>query len=414
MKYRNRKNEWVSVSEEHLQTALKIKQELQKASPSLRCPWGKHKSLMAKAGFDDSESTESYRQMIKRYQYSSGEIEEIEKEAVDSIGNPVISEIGEMAFQKREVQIESRNLNKVKRQLMDEISFRSEVKSAIKEALDSLDLKSLVRSIHSPSPVIIPSGSRLIAVVSDWHIGALVKVDSNEYNFEIANQRINTYVQKIIRLGLNHNVEHIDVVYMGDMLEHAYMRNSQAYHAEFPVSKQMTLGGRLIIEMLVKLAQSFNVTYRGFSGNHDRINGDKNGNIDGDTGMVVVNEMVRLFVETSHIENIEYVSTKDFSAVLESNGKMFKFVHGDLEKKADTRKIHDHSSRDRTVYDAIVYGHFHHHMVLEVGVDRLEIRCGSIKGSDDYSEKLGLGSAPSQLGIIVTKDGEILPQRIRV
>jgi len=414
MKYRNRKNEWVSVSEEHLRTALKIKQELQKTSPSMRCPWGKHKALMAKAGFDDSESTEPYRQMIKRYQYSSSEIEEVEKEAVESIDNPIISELGEMAFQKREVQNESRLMNKVKRKLMDEVSFRSEIKVAIKEALDGLDLKSLVSNIHSPSPVIVPNGNRLIAVVSDWHIGALVKVDSNEYNFEIANQRIDTYIKKIIRLALDHNVKHIDVVYMGDMLEHAYMRNSQAYHAEFPVSKQMTLGGKLIIEMLIKLAQSFDVTYRGFSGNHDRINGDKVGNIDGDTGMVVVNEMVKLFVETSHIGNVEYVEAKDFSAVLEVNGKMFKFVHGDLEKKADTRKIHDHSSRDRTVYDAIVYGHFHHHMVLEVGIDRFEIRCGSIKGSDDYSEKLGLGSAPSQLGIVVTNGGEILPERIRV
>jgi hypothetical protein len=53
-------------------------------------------------------------------------------------------------------------------------------------------------------------------------------------------------------------------------------------------------------------------------------------------------------------------------------------------------------------------------MDLEIGIDRFEVRVGSIKGSDDYSEKLGLGSAPSQAVILISNSGEINVKRIRV
>lgn len=72
----------------------------------------------------------------------------------------------------------------------------------------------------------------------------------------------------------------------------------------------MTRGGRLLIEVLAKLARHWVVSYRGFSGNHDRMNGDKNGNIDGDTGMVVVNDMVKMFIEMANIKNLTYVECK--------------------------------------------------------------------------------------------------------
>lgn len=413
--YKNNDGISIEVSKEHLETALEIKKALQSLTNGMKCSWAKHHKMMAQEGFEDSENSENYRGMIKRYQKSIGELPSAPQYAEMVTGSKLESikeMIGELAWQKREVQTESRKLGKTRRDIIDGSMFAEEVTHAIKEVFGKIDFKEALN--HTFSPVEDHGKTRLIASISDWHLGALVDVEGNQYNLEVAKRRINDYVDQIIKLATERKVYRIDVVYQGDMLEHAYMRNSQAYHAEFPVSKQMAVGGRVMIDLLNRLSKKFLTVYRGFAGNHDRMNGDKNGNIDGDTGMVVVNELVSLYIETAKIDNLKYAEAKDYSATLEANGRLFKFVHGDLEKKADTGKIHDHSSRDKVIYDAIVYGHFHHFMALEVGVDRWELRCGSTKGSDDYSEKLGLGSAPSQLAIIVTESGKIEPYRIRV
>lgn len=407
--YTNKKGELITVSEEHLQTAVELKQLLQKDSPSNRCSWAKHKQLMIKEGFDESENSENYRQMIKIYQKSIGELPTAETHADKVVSSKIESYkelVGELTWEKRENQQYLKKINKGKREIIDGALFIEEVNTSIKNVLSQVKWEEIMN--HSFSPVRDHTGTRMVLCLTDWHIGALVDVEGNQYDFLTAQARIDSVVEQAIAIATERRVYRIDVVYQGDMLEHAYMRNSQAYHAEFPVSEQMTKGGRLLIEVLGKLAQNFFVTYRGFSGNHDRMNGDKNGNIDGDTGMVVVNDMVKLFIEMAKIDNLMYVEAQKFSAsLIDVNGINIKAVHGDLEKRADYGKINDHSSRDGIIYQVIVYGHFHHFMSLEVGINKYEVRIGSTKGSDDYSEKLGLGSAPSQGVILVSPTGKI-------
>jgi predicted phosphodiesterase len=414
--YTNKKGETVTVSEDHLRTAVEIKQLLQKSSPSNRCSWAKHKQMMIKEGFEDSENSESYRQMIKVYQKSIGELPSAETYADKVVSSKLESYkelVGEIAWEKRENQKYLRQINKGKREIIDGGLFIEEVSNAVRNVLSDIKWQEILE--HTFSPIKDHNNTRMILCLTDWHIGAIVDVEDNQYNYAIAKRRIHDAVDQAIQIATERKVYRIDVVYMGDILEHAYMRDSQAYHAEFPVSRQMALGGRLMIEVLYKLSRKFFVTYRGFAGNHDRFNKDKNGNIDGDTGMVVVNEMVQLFIEQSNIENLMFAECHSYNAkLINVNGRNFKFVHGDLEKKADTGKLADHSSNDKIIYDAIVYGHFHHFMVLEVGVDRLEVRVGSTKGSDDYSEKLGVGSAPSQAVILVDENGEMEVKRLRI
>lgn len=411
--YKNKNDETIEVSKEHLDTAVEIKKALQSQSQGMKCSWAKHRQMMIKEGFDDSENSESYRQMIKYYQKTIGELPSAPKYAEmvsESRLGSIKDMVGELAWQKREIQHESKKLGKARRDIIDGSLFIEEVTSSIKNVLSEVKWADVMN--YTFSPIADRGETRMILTLTDWHLGALVDVEGNKYNYKIAQERIYNVIEEAMSIATKRKVSQIDVVYMGDMLEHAYMRNSQAYHAEFPVSEQMTRGGRLLIEVLSRLSKHWLVTYRGFSGNHDRINGDKNGNIDGDTGMVVVNDMIKMFVELAKIDNLTYVETQKFSAVIEANGKSLKFVHGDLEKREDKGKIHDHSSRDELIYDAIVYGHFHHFMCLEVGVRKYEIRVGSTKGSDDYSEKLGLGSAPSQAVILVSDLGGIEAIRI--
>jgi predicted phosphodiesterase len=415
--YTNKKGETIEVDNDHLDTAVRIKQELQRTSPSMKCSWSLHKKMMINEGFDNSDTCESYRQLVKNYQRSIGELPPAPKYAeMVSAGQleSLKQEIGELAWQKREVQTEARRLGKIRRDLIDEGMFVSEVTMAIKNVFSQVKFDEILN--HTFSPIPDHNGTRIVALISDWHIGADVDVEGNRYNFEIAQQRINEYTEKLIAIATEKKVYRIDVVFCGDMVEGSYMREGQSYGIEFPVSEQMARGGQLLIELLTKLSARFFTVYRGFAGNHDRMNQkDKNGNIYGDTAMVVVNKIVKVFVEASKIQNLMYVDTHPYHAkLLDVNGRNIKLVHGDHEKVADKRKLGKHSVNDGIVYDVIAYGHVHFFCVVEVGLDKIDLIVGSTKGSDDYSETLGLGSAPSQAVLIISEDGDMEAKRIRL
>ena len=63
--YKNREGVTVEVDTEHLSNSLRVYDELSKLSPSGRVSWARHKRMMEEDGFDDSDSSENYRQMIK-------------------------------------------------------------------------------------------------------------------------------------------------------------------------------------------------------------------------------------------------------------------------------------------------------------------------------------------------------------
>ena len=130
MKYSDKRGNVVEVSQEHINTAIKIKIELQKSSPSQKCSWSQHKKMMEIEGFTDSDTNENYRQMIKKAQKKSGELPELKKYVEMVTENKLKSireEIGEIYLEKRDNQIILRELNKIKRELSDNIIFFDEL-----------------------------------------------------------------------------------------------------------------------------------------------------------------------------------------------------------------------------------------------------------------------------------------------
>lgn len=417
--YTNKKGESVKVSRSHLKTAVELKKLLQKDSPSNRCSWAKHRSLMIKEGYKDSENSENYRTMIKRYQKTIGELSPSPSEDVAESKTSQLDSykelVGEMTYLKRENQKYLKEINKGKREIIDGTLFIREMNETVERVLNNVDWEKIVN--RKFSPVSSYGSTRMLLLLTDWHLGALVDVEDNKFNYNIAVQRIEKMIQRTIDEGSRNSVSQVDVVFMGDMIEGHFMRSGQAYDVEFPTSEQMSRGGELLIQALNILSSSFKqVTFRAFAGNHDRINqSDKNGNITGDSSMVVVNKIVKTFVDASkpYIKNIKFVETHHSHAkMIDVNGINIKLVHGDKVKKKDEGKIHDHSSIDGIIYNLIVYGHFHHYLFLETGINKHEMRVGSLKGSDDYSEELGLGSRPSQALVLIDINGEITPKKI--
>lgn len=103
MKYSDKRGNVVEVSQEHVDTAVKLKIELQKSSPSNKCSWSQHKRMMETEGFTDSDTNESYRQMVKKAQKKMGTLPELKKYVELVTENKLQSireEIGEIYLEK--------------------------------------------------------------------------------------------------------------------------------------------------------------------------------------------------------------------------------------------------------------------------------------------------------------------------
>lgn len=408
--YTNHQGDIINVSEEHLNTSVKVKQELQKASPSRKCAWRTHKVLMEKEGFFDSDTNEAYRCLIKDYQKSLGELPEVAKYAdlvSDSKLESIKELVGDIRYEKRDNQHVLRQINKGTNKLID---FSLMVEEATL-AFEKYDWSKLNLNFE---PVESVSDTKMIVCLSDLHIGALVNIDINKFNFEIATERLSRYASEIIVRAINNDITDIHIVNMGDVVEHSNMRYGQAFNSEFTFSDQLTHASDLIIKFIKVLAEQklFNITYAGFAGNHDRIT-DKDRNLDGDHAVKPINKIVKTFLENADIGNVKYIQAKDYSHnLLDVNGVNFKFVHGDLDSFKNELLVQKHSSIDKVDYDAIVMGHYHHYRNIESETEKRIIMFGSLKGADEYGEKIRKLSNASQGIIIVDGNGNYRAERI--
>ncbi|QPK89738.1 hypothetical protein IEN91_04615 [Bacillus velezensis] len=411
--YTNKDGNRVVVSEEHLRTAVAIKQEFQKASPSRRASWKKIIECMEKEGFYDAENSENYRCMLKSYQKSIGELPELAKHA-DMVASGKLESIkelvGEISYENRNNQNTLRQLNKAKRDIIDYTLLAEHIEDILK----GYDWSKFNFKVKSNTP---KTNNKMIACLSDLHIGAKVDTDVNKYSLDISADRLERYANKVITEAKNNDISEIHIVNLGDVIEHSNMRQDQAFDSELSYSDQIVIAADLIIKFIQTISlQGFKVKYAGIAGNHDRVNGDKDKNITGDHAVKPINKIIKTFIENARIGDVEYIQAKDYEySLLDVNGLNFKFVHGDLDSIKNENLVARHSDNDNIIYNAIVMGHYHHYRDIEVGHDKRIMVFGSMKGTDNYSkDKLRKVSSVSQGIIIINENKEIYPKKINL
>lgn len=407
--YTNRKDEKVEVSDEHLDASIQIMDELQKASPSRRASWASHKKMMIQEGFDDSEVSESYRQMIKLERKSRGVLPSAVKTA-DMVTTTKIESLRGMIGEVRSAQLESRqdhlDLNRFKRNLSKDIVLIE----GIERALAGKDFKTVdFAPIYNPRY----SSKYMIACISDLHYGSFVEVEGFKYDTQIAERLLMEYADKLIRIAEEENVEEIHVSMLGDLIEHVSMRASNTYAAEKNLSDQITDASELLIKFILKLSQYVKVKYTGIAGNHDRINGNKNESLYGDHAVNISNKIIETFAKYSD-NNVVFEAADDYHHFVSKYGKTFMFVHGDITPMKKASVLAEQSMLYGKEIDCLIGGHIHHFTMKEVGNDKHVITFGSLKGTDEYALKtIGVNSSRSQGIVLIDEDGEYEIRKIK-
>ena len=402
MRYTNRKNEQVEVSDEHIETSIRIKLELQKASPSGKCSWGTHKRMMEREGYTDSESSENYRQMIKQAQKQAGLLPSAKKysEMVSSKTLKSIEQaVGELQISKRDAQNAHRELNKMKREWSDRVILIREISEQLKDVKFNKGNKKLKPLDKTDNSIVVP--------MSDWHIG----LRTEEFNLEVANDRVEQYANKVVHYANMFDVNTVNVIGIGDLINGSYMRANQLAENELSFSEQIVSASDMVFEFLELLSKELNVVYMGsIIGNHSRMSSGAPSNAqEGDSGENILDAVVEKYIKLSKNKRLSVdnkkTSNRDISCSI--NGVEIKAVHGDLISKKSKEKLQQFISLDEKFYDILLYGHFHHSSYVEENHGRMAIGTGSLQGVTEFSKGLGFETRPSQTLVVLEGDNPI-------
>lgn len=402
MRYTNRRGESIEVSDKHIETSIRLKIELQKQSPSGKCSWAMHKRFMEQEGYTDSESSENYRQMIKQAQKQAGLLPSAKKysEMVSSKTLKSIEQaVGELQISKRDAQNAHRELNKMKREWSDRVILIREISEQLKDVKFNKGNKKLKPLDKTDNSIVVP--------MSDWHIG----LRTEEFNLEVANDRVEQYANKVVHYANMFDVNTVNVIGIGDLINGSYMRANQLAENELSFSEQIVSASDMVFEFLELLSKELNVVYMGsIIGNHSRMSSGAPSNAqEGDSGENILDAVVEKYIKLSKNKRLSVdnkkTSNRDISCSI--NGVEIKAVHGDLISKKSKEKLQQFISMDEKFYDILLYGHFHHSSYVEENHGRMAIGTGSLQGVTEFSKGLGFETRPSQTLVVLEGDNPI-------
>lgn len=252
---------------------------------------------------------------------------------------------------------------------------------------------------------------------SDWHFGEVVRSEEvsgvNEFNLDIARERIRRLVDRVISLSFEHgdpNVTYPGIVVMlgGDMISGDVLHDELTESNEIPVLRQVAELRGILIWALKKLAETFGqVLVVGVVGNHGRNTRKKRAK-----GRVHTSLEWNLYCQVrDHFQPItnsegeilfegddrfHFIIPTDTDAHFTVAGTRYMLTHGDnlgvrggdgligalgpiTRGKIKTRNSEAQIGRD---FDILCIGHWHQWMYMpNTGV----IVNGSLKGYDEFA-----------------------------
>jgi UDP-2,3-diacylglucosamine pyrophosphatase LpxH len=326
---------------------------------------------------------------------------------------------GEYAIRKRGMELERLELAKLMREATPAILLTE----AYKEYLEQYE---------TPFPESFKylrgnkQGKSVIkSLLSDYHIGAEIDEEYNQFNYKVATERVKKYTDKILQTAELYNAHTISVTLMGDMIEGFTMRDTQKWECEFNASAQIVKAQEIVLMHIESLLKAgYNVHLSGVYGNHDRITGDKNKSIEEDNAVFIIIENIKnlyKWIEKYTGAMNEKLTIEQFIDgeykyhVDEYYGFRTRYQHGDEDGSGDNVKIEKYNGVDNDSYDCIVFGHLHHGRVIHRNRNTYELYCGSIMGSNEYGKnRVKSLSDASQALIVIFENGETLPIHVNL
>lgn len=245
-----------------------------------------------------------------------------------------------------------------------------------------------------------------IVQLSDWHYGIEINSYFNQYNKEIAKQRISNLCEKVIEECLKENIQRIRIVNLSDLIAgriHLTIR----LQSRIDVITQTMEVAEILAEFIHRLSNYFQVYYYSCSDNHSRVEPNKKESLELESFYRIIDwylpERLQAQVISGQVKFFNNEISDDIISFRIGNHKICG-VHGHNDQPS--KIIANLSLMTEEHYDLILAAHYHHFSANEQNKTVL-VSNGTLMGTDNYSEKLRLTSTPSQNLIFVSKENVI-------
>lgn len=272
--------------------------------------------------------------------------------------------------------------------------------------IDKMSTKKLLPNNNSKNYTIIDKTKdkkEAILCLSDWHYGIECSNYWNEFNPEIAGERIFHLLEEVIQYIKLNNVDTIHVLNLGDLIAgriHLTLR----LESRFDVITQTLKVSEILAEFLAQLSQYVEVVeYYSCSDNHSRLEPNKSDALDLESLCRVTDWYLPVRLQKEGINNVSINQNTYGDDIITLNvmGYNVLGLHGDKDKN-NASTIDSISRMTEDHYDLICTAHLHHFSADEKNRTVI-IGNGSLMGVDSYAKNLRLSSFPSQNLIIVSE-----------
>lgn len=343
--------------------------------------------------YDESAYRKKYQAAKKFYDeiFSQQGDEDFKKEQEE-----ILREIKKEKIKLRDERTESNRGIRIEARVEDKLDYFEKI-IANQGKIDYKPLKPAERELIKTK-----SDNDLVIMLSDLHIGQTFASAWGRYNLEVAKDRMNQYLNKIIEIKDRHNSENCFVTLQGDMISNSIHKTIAITNRE-NVIEQVISASEIITAFLAELSKIFNnVTVVSVVGNHSRI--DKKEDALKDERLDILIEWYAKS-KLENFENIEFIEPYDntFNCFVVRN-KHYFVVHGDYDK-FDMAGVAKLSMMAGYFPYCILFGHRHFPATTEINGIKL-VQSGSFPGAgDDHTIELRLSGKPSQTVLVCNEDG---------
>ena len=394
--YTDKEGFQVTLTDLQVITLVKFAQEIRKTSPSNRLSRPTLKSMIQMSDLnkviDVTTLDQGFFSCLNYWERKFIEEEDENDSPVDAIRNKV----GEMALEKRAMSNENRKINKLKREISDNLLLFEDIQHSI----ENIDLT----PIPAPKPINLQENSPYEAIIvpSDWHVGLMV----DQYGKETQYERIMAYVEACIQYIRLFGIKKVTVVDLGDIIENGYLHVPTSTATCWTNNtEQFATYVKWMFEFISVLSEEVVVDYLGIiAGNHDRLQ-DKGMTLMGDSYSGMAEMTIASMLELQNNPNVNIIKNTDgpYLRTVNVKGKEFAFVHGDLEKKDGAQTLQKYQSILNRPIDFLVKGHTHSYKVETESHGKMIITSGTLNDANDYARSLGYYSTGSQLMLVVNQ-----------
>lgn len=343
--------------------------------------------------YDESAYRKKYQAAKKFYDeiFSQQGDEDFKKEQEE-----ILREIKKEKIKLRDERTESNRGIRIEARVEDKLDYFEKI-IANQGKVDYKPLKPAERELIKTK-----SDNDLVIMLSDLHIGQTFASAWGRYNLEVAKDRMNQYLNKIIEIKDRHNSENCFVTLQGDMISNSIHKTIAITNRE-NVIEQVISASEMITAFLAELSKIFNnVTVASVVGNHSRI--DKKEDALKDERL---DTLIEWYAKSKleNFENIEFIEPYDntFNCFVVRN-KHYFIVHGDYDR-FDMAGVAKLSMMAGYFPYCILFGHRHFPATTEINGIKL-VQSGSFPGAgDDHTIELRLSGKPSQTVLVCNEDG---------